>query len=600
MLTGTSRYWIAVFVFCTGVLFQLPNSAADGSQEDAISDISIEGNRRIPATTIEHYLRLERGQPFSLETLVPALERLENTGYFDDIDIGINGTALVISVVEAPTVNDVKLSGEHYLDTSMLLEVIDLPPRAAASRDKIEQSLTAIKAFYFRQGKPDVTVQAKVRTRLQNRVDLLLEIKDQPAPTVGSLNFTGMKKFREACIIEKSKIGNGFVHYDAQVDVIHHSLEKSVQRLINFYGERGYVEALVYANASPPTNIHNARDVTFKITEGKQFTVGEVTVKNTLAAELPALDEQIHLRRGEILRQSEIKSTIFAIYKKIRRETGQLAHVEFTTTDATADGVKNVTFLVSKLPDRIVDRIEINGNIRTMDAVIRRMISVTEQLPLDPVAISESAERIYRTGFFKSVNVRYSDVIPPNKRIVVFTVEELSTGRVNADLGWIDEFGPAFRFGIAELNFLGRGTKLIALLHMHFGGVSAEFSLTDPNFMYQGISGKSGIKIDIGSFSSLLDPSLGFGIVVWFGLFVFPFPAVLLVILRYGYIVHLWKDDAHRCRREYGTMKKIVMTIIIAQVLVSLMSFGIALSLNGIKVAPEWYVDRFVCDGAGT
>jgi len=459
----------------------------DSGPAPIIQGVSVRGNQRIEAETVASYLQLQPGMPAEPELLDLSLKTLFNTGLFADVELAMqpNGN-LLIEVSENPIVNRVIFEGNRRLKEDKITEEIQLAPRSIYTRSKVQADTQKIVELYRAKGRFAARVTPKVTTLDQNRIDVIFEIDEGPKSGIAKVNFVGNTVFTDAqlrgeILTKESRWWNFFSsndNYDPD------RLEYERELLRQHYGRHGYADFSVISAVAELTPDRKDFFVTFTVDEGPQYTVGEVSVKTTLAK----LDEDVLARFVPIKAADTFNSEkLEDAVESITFATGSTGYA-FVDVNPKLDRVPetntiNITFEVNEGPRVYVERINIKGNTRTLDHVIRREIRLAEGDPFNRVLVDRSKSRVRGLGFFKEVEIEEKPGSAPDRTELDVTVEEQSTGSFSVGVGVSSTENFIFDVSIAERNLMGRGQSLRFRVQASSRTRNVDVQFTQPYFL---------------------------------------------------------------------------------------------------------------------
>ncbi len=429
-----------------------------------IQGISITGNQRIEPETVGSYLPLQAGMPADPELLDLSLKTLFNTGLFSDVSLEMqpNGV-LLITVQENPIVNRVIYEGNKRVKEDKITEEVQLTPRAIYTRAKVQADTQRIIELYRAKGRFAAQVTPKVTPLDQNRIDVIFEIDEGPKTGIAKVNFVGNEIFTDSQLrgVILTKESRWWRFFSSNDNYDPDRLEYERELLRQHYGKEGYADFQVVSAVAELTPDRKNFFITFTVDEGPQYTVGEVRVKTTLAKlDGETLTRFVPIREGETFNSEKLEKATEAI-TFATGATGyafvdvnpQLQRFEDTKTI-------DVTFQVNEGPRVYVERINIKGNTRTLDKVIRREIRIAEGDPFNRVLVDRSRARVRSLGFFSEVEIEEKPGSAPDRTELDVNVEEQSTGSFSVGVGVSSTENFIVDFSIQERNLMGRGQSL--------------------------------------------------------------------------------------------------------------------------------------------
>jgi outer membrane protein insertion porin family len=457
-----------------------------GQPGAVIRRIVVEGNQRIEASTITSYLVVHPGDPFDPAQIDLSLKTLFATSLFADVQINQRDSDLVVTVVENPVVNRVIFEGLRSVKEDDLEKEVQARPRSVFTASRAQADVQRIIEVYRRAGRFAATVTPQVRELEQNRVDLIFEIDEGPVTGVRDINFIGNSVFsdrtlRDAIVTTESRWWNFF---SSQDNYDPDRLEYDREQLRKYYNNRGYADFRVVSAVAELTPDQKDFFITFTVDEGVKYEFGDIKVETQLDR-LPAslLMASVPIRSGTVFKGDLIEDAIDAM--TYVAGTVGYANVEIVPRverDPQSRKV-NITFEVNEGPRVFIERINIVGNTRTVDSVIRREMRVTEGDAFNRVLLDRSRSRVLALGFFKDVKVEEAPGTEPDRSVVNVTVEEESTGELAFAAGFSSTENFLFDVSVSERNLRGRGQFLRLRASSSSQRQQVDLRFTEPRFM---------------------------------------------------------------------------------------------------------------------
>ncbi|HEV2098400.1 MAG TPA: outer membrane protein assembly factor BamA [Stellaceae bacterium] len=456
-----------------------------------VSDIRIVGTQRIENETVRSYLELQRGDPWDDEKVNASLKALFATGLFADVRLSRVGNTLVVTVVENPIINRIAFEGNHKLDDKELNAEIQLRPRVVYTRTRVQNDVKRILELYRRHGRFGATVEPKVIQLSENRVDLVFEINEGEYTGIRSINFVGNKEFSESklrgVIATKESRWYRFLSTNDSYDPDRVTYDRDLLR--KFYLTEGYADFRVLSAVAELTPQRNGFIITFTLDEGQRYRFGKVGV-NIKLKDLPAsaVEPLLTIHSGDWYNAEEVEKSITVLTNTLGNRGYAFVEVKPDITRNRKDRTIDITFDVQEGPRVYVERIDVVGNVRTLDKVIRREFQLVEGDAFNTEKMQRSQQRIKNLGFFKKVEVTNAPGSAPDKTVVTVEVEEQSTGELTLGLGFSTSDGPLADITIRERNFLGRGQDLRVGATVSFRSQQIDLSYTEPYFLDKNIA----------------------------------------------------------------------------------------------------------------
>ncbi|MEO0400217.1 MAG: outer membrane protein assembly factor BamA [Pseudomonadota bacterium] len=435
--------------------------AAQAQANPLVRAVAVRGNQRIEAQTVASYLVVQPGDRASDALLDLGVKTLFNTGLFSNVELAMqpDGT-LLISVEENPIVNRVLFEGNRRVKEDKITEETQLTARGVFTRAKVQADVQRIIEVYRRTGRFAATVTPKVTPLEQNRVDVIYEIDEGPKTGVAKINFAGNEAYtagelRGVLLTKESRWWRLFSsnsNYDPD------RLEYERDLLRQFYERNGYADFQVVSAVAELTPDREDFFITFAVDEGAQYTIGDVRVKTTLdRLDEGTLERIIPIRSGQIYDGDKIKKAT----ESITFATGSLgyAFVDVRPNLERNEDAKTIdlTLQVNEGPRVYVERINIKGNTRTLDKVIRRELRLVEGDAFNRVLVDRSNARVRALRYFGDVQIEEKPGSAPDRTELDVSVQEQSTGAFSVGVGVSSTENFILDFSIEERNLMGRG-----------------------------------------------------------------------------------------------------------------------------------------------
>lgn len=427
-----------------------------------IHQIRVLGTQRIEPETVLSYLIVQPGDPFDPATADASLKRLFATGLFADVVMRREGDDLVVQVVENPIINRIVFEGNHSKDDKKLGDEVQMKPRTVFTRARVQSDVSRIIELYRRSGRFAAKVTPKIVELPQNRVDLIFEVSEGPVSHIAKINFIGNHAFsdrdlRKEIVTRESRIWSMFSsndNYDPD------RIEYDGEKLRKFYLKNGYADFSIVSSVAEMTPDGKNFIVTYTLDEGQQYKFGKVSVETTLQELSPVLLRNVvPIQTGETYNADLLDSSKDTITFLAGTVGYAFVDVKPRLTHEPGKNVIDVVFEVNEGPRVYVERINIRGNTRTLDRVIRREIRMAEGDPYNRVLIDRSKQRLKALDFFKDVDIKNEPGTAPDRTILDVSVEEQPTGELSVGVGYsTDQFLGDVE--ISERNLLGKGQFL--------------------------------------------------------------------------------------------------------------------------------------------
>ncbi len=457
-----------------------------------IHDILVEGTQRIEVETVKSYLTLSEGDPYDAGRVDKSLKILYATGFFSDVSIRLEGSKLVIRVVENPIINRLSFEGLKKIKEENIKSEIQLKPRVVYSRTKVQADVKRILEMYRRSGRFAATVDPKIIQLDQNRVDLVFEVNEGPGTYVKRINFIGNKVYAEQTLQENIQTQEErwyrFMSSDDTYDPDRVNYDREMLR--RFYLRHGYADFRVTSAVAELTPNRESFFITFTVDEGARYKMGAMTIdsqlKNFKADELKPL---LLGKTGDWYNGDQVE-------KNVQNLTDALGTRGFAFVDVRPDirrdenrHVVDITFKIGEGPKVYVDRVDISGNVRTLDKVIRREFALAEGDAFNSAKLRRTQQRLKDLNFFEKVDVtNVPSETAPDRTVIKAEVQEKSTGELSFGIGYSTLSGPMLNASMRERNLLGRGQDLTVSGGIGTQVTNASVSFTEPYFLDRPLS----------------------------------------------------------------------------------------------------------------
>ena len=461
------------------------------ASETNILEILVQGAKRIDPETIISFGQIELGEKFDEVKLNEIIKKLFDTGLFADVQLSLQDGLLTVFVEENPLINRVVFEGNDRIDSEDLERELQLKPRQVLTRTKVQQDTQRLLDIYRVTGRFGVKVQPQLVMLEQNRVDLIFEIDEGRLSKISKISFIGNDEFSDSklrdVIQSKEDAFYRFLTSDSTYDPDRLNFDGELLR--RFYLNNGFIDFQVVSTVGELSTGDDSFAVTFTLDEGKRYRLGKITLES--AVEDINIEDLHHLLKG--LEGSWYNARL--INKAVDRLVGQLGLDGFAFVDIKREIKRNVNknavvlaLYIAKTPRVYVERINIEGNSRTLDAVIRREFDLLEGDAFNVSKLRRARRSIRNLGFFSKAKVDSMPGSAKDKTIIRVSVEEKSTGEISLGAGFSSQDGPLANIGIRERNLLGKGQDLT----FNFKGSAArqEFKIgfTEPYFLDRDVS----------------------------------------------------------------------------------------------------------------
>jgi outer membrane protein insertion porin family len=438
-------------------------AAVPAAQAAVVSSIQVSGNQRIDADTVRNYIGIKPGKSFSSADIDEAVKALFGTGLFSDVQINQVGSSLVVTVSEYQVVNQVLFQGNKKIKDAQLASSVQLKPRGAYSQAAVDADVEAIKAAYARIGRDDATVTGQIMDLGDNRVNVVFNVNEGDRTKIASINFVGNQAYssrRLSDVINTKRSGMlSFIMRDDIYD--EQKLQADQELLRRFYFNHGYADFQVVSAVGELDPATNQYTITVTVDEGARYTFGDVSVDSTIPeVDSASLQSAVETRQGDVYNAKDVEDTIIGLTEKVAGSGYAFAQVTPRGDRNFENHTISVVYTVDQGTKAYVERIEIRGNSRTRDYVIRREFDLSEGDAFNQVMVKRAKKRLEDLDYFERVEISTAPGSEPDQVVLVVDVVEKSTGEFSIGAGYStggDTPGASITGSVTERNFLGRG-----------------------------------------------------------------------------------------------------------------------------------------------
>ena len=459
--------------------------------QGVIKNIEVSGNRRVEPETVRSYLQFVPGDTYSSAKVDASIKALFATGLFADVSINAKGSTVVVSVKENPVINQVAFEGNSEVDTATLRGEVQLKPRSVFTRAKAQADVQRILDVYRRQGLFAASVEPKIIQLEQDRVNLVFEINEGAATKVKGINFVGNHAFSDSQlrdIISTTQQGwFDFLKGTSVYDPDRMNLDRELIR--QYYIKNGYADASVTAANAEIDPDGSGFIITFAIDEGQPYTFGAINIESSLPDIVPSdYTSQLLTQEGAVYDASQIDKTTEALTLAVADRGYAFARVRPRSVPDVANRTIGITYVIDEGPRIYIERINVIGNTRTKDFVIRREFRLAEGDAFNSLLIDRAKKRLQGLGIFKSVDIKRRPGSAPDRVVLDVMVEEQSTGELSFGAGYSTSEGVIGDVSITERNLFGNGQYVRLGFSGSFERMQVDFSFTEPRFLDRNLS----------------------------------------------------------------------------------------------------------------
>lgn len=459
-----------------------------------IKDIRVEGLQRISAGTVFNFLTVKVGDEMTDKDAKNIIRALFKSKYFNDVEVESQDDVLVIKVSERPAISSIEFVGNKDLDSKELLKSlrqIGFSEGQVYEKAMLERVELELERQYFSRGKYGVTIESEVTPLSRNRVAVRITMAEGVIATIGSINIVGNHAYDDDELLAdfESTTGSWLSVFTSDNQYSRQKLSADLETLRSYYLDRGYVDFTVESTQVSITDDKKHMFITINITEGNRYKIKEVRLAGDLIAPEQELFELVTIRKDAVFSRKAITKTTEALTGRLGDDGYAFANVNAVPSIDKENKEVSLTFFVDPGRRAYVRRINIAGNSKTRDVVLRREMRQQEASWISTKNVNQSRARIQRLGYFEDVNVETKPVAGTSDQVDLdYNVNEMASGSLSAGIGFSQSDGLIFNANVTQKNFLGSGK------HINFGFNNSSintvysFGYTNPFATVDGIS----------------------------------------------------------------------------------------------------------------
>jgi outer membrane protein insertion porin family len=472
------------------VLCLAPVAGAHAQQQPGgapiIRDVQVVGNQRVEAETVRSYMNVGFGDVYDPEKVDQALKNLFSTGLFADVSIRREGSTLVVRVVENPIINRMVFEGNKKIKDEDFLKEVQLRPRIVFTRARVQADVQRMLELYRRKGRFGATVEPKVIQLPQNRVDLVFEINEGEKTGIQYISFLGNEAYSDGELRSQitTKQSRWWRFFSSNDNYDPDRMAYDREQLRKFYLNNGYADFRVISAVAEMTPDREDFYMAFTVEEGPVYTFGTMDVESQIRDLDPnILKYLIATRTGSTYNAQTIEDTVDILTDAAGLRGYAFVNIRPRIQRDAENRKINITYVIQEAPRVYVERVRINGNVRTLDKVIRREMRLTEGDAFNTAKLRRSRTRIRGLGYFKEAEVEQTEGSAPDRAIIDVTVEEQPTGELQIGAGFSSRENFIGELTVRERNLLGRGQDLRLSTSISSLRTTANIGFTEPYFL---------------------------------------------------------------------------------------------------------------------
>ena len=471
------------FLICVIIFFI--NTSISFSNDYLIKKVEITGNKRIPETYITNITNRYINKKITDEEINIITKNLYQSDFFDDISIKVDNNILFVEVNETPIINEIYFFGNSFFSDEQLKDIVKISKRDTFSKNKLNQAIENIKLLYSKSGRNFAKVEVSKKDLSQSRVNILFEISEGELVKVNKVNFFGNKvfsnnKLKSIILTKESSFYRLFGSSVFKEENI--TLDKNL--LKKFYFRRGFVDFKVMSYKRELLPDYSGYNINIILNEGRPFVVNNVLIQNELSdASKNEILNQVFLKKGDFFDERAIEETKKQLNNFFEKDGFTFVKInhEILNKNNKNDTI-DLKFVITEAVKSYVRRINIIGNTRTLDKVIRRELSILEGDPFNGQNLRDSINSLKRLGYFKSVGVNILKTDTPGVVDIELKVVENLTGSFSFGIGYDSVEKTSLAIGLEEKNFLGKGIKTRISINSSEKSTKYKIGITEPYY----------------------------------------------------------------------------------------------------------------------
>jgi len=436
-------------------------ASAPVAQAATIQRVDVRGAQRAGEEAVRSNITIRPGVSFSEADIDESVKRLYATGYFSDVRIAVSGRSLVVTVSENQLVNQVVFNGNRKIKDDKLAAAVQTQPLGPYSDAMLTSDVARLKEAYSAIGRSDVEITTQVVPVGQGRVNIAFQVNEGDRTKIDSINFVGNqaygnRRLRDVIATKQS----GPLSFLTRKDVYNDDKRRADEEALRqFYYNHGYADFRVVSSDAVLDESKNAYTVNFTVEEGQRYTFGDVRVESTVdGVHAEDLQGLVETHTGDTYSAKDIQKSMEAISERVAAAGYPFARVTPRGDRNFQNNTIGVSYLVDQGERAYVERIEIRGNTRTRDYVIRREFDLSEGDAFNQTMITRAKRRLEALGYFGKVNISTSQGSAADRVVIIVDVEDQSTGSFGIGVGYSPSSDSALlEASVEEKNFLGRG-----------------------------------------------------------------------------------------------------------------------------------------------
>ncbi len=472
-------------------------AAGQSLAADVVQKIEFDGLERVTKETALSYIAVKEGKALSAEQIRQVIKSLFATGFFRDVRVAQEGDILKISVIERPSIAEIKLEGSKLIKEDELLqaiEVMGVKKGRILNESDMDRIAQDVRQRYQNQGYYATVVEPKIENLERNRVNLTIKVQEGELARITKINFVGNKAFDDERLTKQLSLSEPTM-WSWLTDADQYArtkLQADLETLRSYYMDRGYADFRILSSQVSISSDKTRVYVSINLEEGQKYSIDSIKFAGNTVLTEEKLNALLKFKTNEAFARNKIMDSVNAIKDSLSEQGYAFAEVEPKTLVDKAKGTVQIALDIAPKNRAYVRRIEIKGNNRTRDHVVRRDMRQFEAAPYNLAAVRQSQARLKRLGFFKSVDIETKRVGSDQVDLIV-KVEEMPTGAITASIGYSQVENMLLGFSLSERNIFGTGNNATFSISQSAARKNYDISVTNPYYTPDGDSLTAGI-----------------------------------------------------------------------------------------------------------
>jgi outer membrane protein insertion porin family len=458
---------------------------------DKVEKIIVEGNKRVESSTIENYLNIKPGEEATTARQEASIHSLYNTSLFDDVKINYSSGVLKVIVQETPLIIKVVVKGNSKIGTKNINKEILTKSGRSLKNKEIEHDVAKITEMYKKLGRFAVTVRSEIEKLKNNRAKVIFYVSEGPKTSVRKIHFVGNDHYSsnhlKSIILTKEKAWYKFLSSDDTYDP--DRMEYDQVLISQFYQSMGYADFRILSSNAELAPTKDYFILTYAFDEGKKYNFGTVEIQNNIPDIKTAyIKRLVNIRKGRLYSTKAIEQ----VEDKVAEWLGNRGYPQVNVYHVLEKDAKthkaNIKFIIDPAEKVYVGKIDIHGNLKTHDKVIRREFRIAEGDIFNRSYIERADRNLRNLNYFEKVKIKTNPTNEPTRYDLDVDVQEKSTTSIGLEAGYNTSSGPFGRVSFDDRNLLGTGKYFNTSLQVAKRNTAYSVGITNPYFMDKDIS----------------------------------------------------------------------------------------------------------------